>query len=45
MIYDQASFNLSREQRREAHDRLRAMKLEVIGNIYPNPEFLTREAA
>ncbi|MCA1565840.1 MAG: LAGLIDADG family homing endonuclease [Acidobacteria bacterium] len=35
---------LTPEQRREAHDRLRAMKLVVIGNIYSNPE-LVKEAA
>lgn len=32
--------NLSREERLERHDKLRAMKLEVIGNVYENPELI-----
>lgn len=32
--------NMTYEQRLEAHDKLCAMKLEVIGNIYENSELL-----
>lgn len=39
--FSEALPTLSAEQRMLAHDRMRAMKLEVIGNIWETPELLT----